>query len=98
MIDIRQTPEYAKWFQRLRDRSAIAKISIRIRRVSIGNFGDTKSVGGGIHELRITHGPGYRIYFTHQGDQIVLLLMGGDKSSQSRDIEKAREILKGLDK
>ena len=67
-------------------------INARIRRISAGNFGDAKSVGNNISELRIDHGPGYRVYFTQRGQEIVILLCGGDKSSQSRNIEEAKQI------
>jgi putative addiction module killer protein len=93
-IVIKQTEQYSKWFSSLRDRVARAKIDIRIRRLSMGNLGDAKSVGGGVSELRINFGPGYRVYFAHRGNKIVLLLAGGDKSSQSRDIETALKLVK----
>ncbi len=96
MIEVRQTPEYARWFERLRDTTARARIDIRIRRLTLGNFGDTKSVGGGIHELRIDHGPGYRVYFMRRGELLVVLLAGGDKGSQERDIAKARDMAKSV--
>ena len=96
MIDIRQTDEYANWFDGLRDRAAKSRILLRVRRVALGNFGDVKPVGGGISELRIDHGPGYRVYMTRQGDTVVILLAGGDKSSQRRDIERAKRLAREL--
>ena len=95
-IEIRQTEHYARWFASLRDRTARARIDIRIRRLSLGNFGDVKPVGAGVSELRIDHGPGYRIYFVQRGTQFVVLLAGGDKGSQSRDIAMAHELAKML--
>jgi putative addiction module killer protein len=95
-IEVRQTEHYARWFASLRDRMTRARIDIRIRRLSLGNLGDVKPVGAGISELRIDHGPGYRIYFVHRGTQLVVLLAGGDKSSQSHDIATAHELAKML--
>ncbi|MGO4525388.1 type II toxin-antitoxin system RelE/ParE family toxin [Microvirga sp. 2MCAF35] len=92
MIEVRQTAEYAKWFDSLRDIKARAKINVRIRRLSLGNPGDVKPVGEGVSEMRVDYGPGYRIYFVQLGQVVVLLLCGGDKSSQSRDIEKAKAL------
>jgi len=82
---------FADWLERLRDQRARQKITARIDRVELGNFGDTKTVGGGVIELRIDHGPGYRVYFGRDGDQVVLLLLGGDKRTQTRDIDTAKE-------
>jgi len=95
-IEIRQTEHYARWFASLRDRTARARIDIRIRRLSLGNFGDVKPVGAGVSELRIDHGPGYRIYFVQRSTQFVVLLAGGDKGSQARDIATAHELAKML--
>lgn len=91
-IEVLQTAFYARWFASLRDERAKARVLARIRRLSLGAFGDSKSVGGGVSELRIDYGPGYRIYFTRRGAALVLLLTGGDKSSQRADIAKAREL------
>lgn len=92
MIEIRQTEQFSEWFEKLKDRKARAKITIRIRRVSLGNLGDVKPVGEGISEMRIDYGPGYRVYFTQRGVQLIILLAGGDKTTQSADIKKAKKI------
>jgi putative addiction module killer protein len=96
VVEIRQTDDYAKWFGKLRDRQARGRILARIRRLSLGNAGDAEPVGEGISELRIHYGPGYRIYYKQHGEAIVVLLAGGDKQSQKRDIEKAKVLAKGL--
>jgi len=82
---------FREWLESLKDREARARIRVRINRIRLGNFGDSKSVGGGVSELRITYGPGYRVYFGRQGDTIVVLLCGGDKRTQSRDIDVAKD-------
>lgn len=92
MIDIRQTEHYASWFASLKDRTARARI--RIRRMSLGNPGDVKPVGSGVSELRIDYGPGYRVYFVQRGEALVILLAGGDKRTQSKDIHTAIEMAK----
>lgn len=91
MLEIRQTDLYARWFERLRDERARARILVRIRRLSLGNPGDVRSVRGGVLELRVTYGPGYRVYYTARGDSLIVLLAGGDKRTQSRDINTALE-------
>ena len=96
MIQIQQTETYAKWFAGLRDRVARARIDIRIRRLSLGNAGDTKPVGEGVSELRVDHGPGYRIYFIQRGAVVIVLLAGGDKSTQDKDIRNAKALANDL--
>jgi putative addiction module killer protein len=96
MIEIRQTATYAKWFARLKDIRAKARIDIRIRRLSLGNPGDVKSVGKGVSELRVDVGKGYRVYFVQRGEQFIMLLSGGDKSTQQHDIEKAKKMASEL--
>lgn len=96
MMEIRQTEHYAKWFKSLRDLNARARISIRIRRLSLGNPGDVMPVGEGISELRIDYGPGYRVYFLQHGSEYILLLAGGDKSSQDKDITRAKALAREL--
>lgn len=96
MYQIRETDAYQKWFESLRDINARLRIAARIRRVSLGNLGDVKPVGEGVHELRITYGPGYRVYFVQHGDTVIVLLAGGDKSTQKRDIERAKELARRL--
>ena len=96
MIEIRQTAAYSEWFAGLRDRATKTRIDIRIRRLSLGNFGDVKPVGDGVSELRVHFGPGYRIYFTQRGLEIFVLLIGGDKSSQDQDIKTAKALTRDL--
>ena len=96
VIEVRQTGTFASWLSDLRDSRARARIVVRIRRLELGNAGDAKSVGEGVSELRVDHGPGYRVYFARQGQEIVILLCGGDKSSQSRDIATAKLMAKDV--
>jgi putative addiction module killer protein len=96
MIQIQQTETYAKWFDSLRDRITRARIDIRIRRLSLGNAGDAKPVGDGVSELRVDHGPGYRVYFIQRGEVVIVLLAGGDKSTQDKDIRAAIALAKDL--
>ena len=81
---------FTDWLRTLKDRAAGARIRTRLARLRLGNFGDTNTIGGGLHELRIDHGPGYRVYFGRSGHRIILLLCGGTKRTQSRDIEQAK--------
>ena len=96
MIEVRQTEVFARWFDSLRDRQVRARINVRIRRLSLGNFGDVKPVGEGVSELRIDFGPGYRVYFVSRGRTLVILLAGGDKRNQDRDIKKAQKLARDL--
>jgi putative addiction module killer protein len=97
VIEIRQTDDYARWFEQLRDQQARVRILVRVRRLSLGNPGDVRPVGEGVSEMRIDYGPGYRVYFKQQGQLLVVLLAGGDKSSQQRDIEKAKDLARELE-
>ena len=92
MVEVRKTDIFARWLDTLKDRQAKARILVRIDRMERGNFGDTKPVDHGINEMRIFYGQGYRVYFVHRGQDIVILLSGGDKSTQQQDIIKARKI------
>ncbi|MFC7400030.1 type II toxin-antitoxin system RelE/ParE family toxin [Chelatococcus sp. GCM10030263] len=97
MIEIRETSVYRDWFASLRDTRARMRIVARIYRLSMGNPGDVKPVGEGISELRIDYGPGYRVYYTARGKTIVILLCGGDKGTQDRDIRAAKAIAADLE-
>jgi putative addiction module killer protein len=92
MIEIQSSKEFDQWIDTLRDRRAAAKVFDRIERLQDGNPGDIKSVGDGILEMRINYGPGYRVYYMHKGSVIILLLCGGDKSTQAKDIRRAIQI------
>ncbi len=94
MITLRQTATFNRWFTGLRDSAAQKRILVRLGRIELGNFGDAKSVGDGVSELRILYGPGYRLYYTLRGQEVVLLLCGGDKGSQARDITLAKALAK----
>jgi putative addiction module killer protein len=91
-----ETERFSSWFSRLKDARARAAINARLRRVELGNLGDCGPVGEGVSELRIHYGPGYRVYFVERGMELVVLLAGGDKSSQERDIGKALELAREL--
>lgn len=94
VVQVQLTEAYAKWFAGLRDRVARARIDIRIRHLSLGNSGDAKPVGGGVLELRVDHGPGYRVYFIQHGEVVIVLLAGGNKSTQENDIRRAKSLAK----
>jgi putative addiction module killer protein len=96
VIEIRQTETFAAWFRKLSDRRARARIQVRIDRLSLGNPGDLKPVGEGVSELRIDYGPGYRVYFVRRGDTLIVLLAGGDKGTQARDIRTALKLARFL--
>jgi len=92
MLEVRETREFFRWLERLADGRARWRIVVRIRRLSLGNLGDVRAVGEGISEMRIAYGPGYRVYFTRTSHRIVMLLIGGDKSTQERDIKRAKRL------
>lgn len=94
MIEVRQTDLFSKWLFSLRDLQARFRIQARIDRFEEGNFGDIKPVGEGVSEMRIHYGPGYRVYFVQRGSELIILLAGGDKDSQSKDIKKALAMAK----
>jgi putative addiction module killer protein len=96
MIEIRKTNNFAKWLDNLNDARARARILVRIERLAAGNPGDVKPVGGGVSELRIDYGPGYRVYYKKQGRTVIILLAGGDKRTQSKDIKTAFSLAKNL--
>lgn len=92
MVTVTRTEEYASWFRKLRDARAQSRILTRIDRLLEGNAGDVAPIGDGLSELRIHYGPGYRVYFANRGAALILLLIGGDKDSQQRDIETAKRL------
>ena len=96
MMEIRKTEAYAKWFDGLSDLRARARILVRIERLAAGNPGDVKSVGGGVSEMRMDYGPGYRVYYKKHGREVVILLAGGDKRSQANDIQAALQLARNL--
>jgi len=96
VIEIRKTKIFAKWLDELQDISARVRILVRIERLSTGNPGDFKPIGEGVSEMRIDCGPGYRVYYKKQGQKIIILLAGGDKQSQTKDIKTALRLAKNL--
>jgi len=96
VLEIRKTEAFARWLDGLRDVRARARVQVRIERLAAGNPGDIRPVGGGVSELRIDYGPGYRVYFKYVGREIVILLAGGDKSTQSADIRTALRLARNL--
>ncbi len=97
MYEIRRTDTFSKWLDRLRDARARVRVLSRLTRAEEGNLGDTKPVGESVSEMRIDYGPGYRIYFTKRRNTIVVLLVGGDKSSQEQDIKRAIQLARDLE-
>ena len=96
VLEIRQTDEYMRWFEKLRDRKVRARILARVRHLSLGNAGDVPSVGEGVSEMRIHYGPGYRVYFKQMGKTVAVLLAAGTKRTQKRDIETAKQLARSL--
>ena len=96
MLEIRKTDTYAHWIDNLRDLQARARVQVRIERLAAGNPGDVRPVGEGVSELRIDYGPGYRVYFAKRGRAVVILLAGGDKTTQAADIKLALRLLRNL--
>ena len=96
MFEVRKTEVYAKWLDKLRDPRARARVLVRVERLTAGNPGDVRPIGEGVSELRIDYGPGYRVYFKKQDRRIVVLLAGGSKRTQGRDIETALRLARNL--
>jgi len=97
VVAVLQTKEFQSWLDALRDKRAQARIAARLRLAEAGNLGDWRPVGGEVSEMRVDFGPGYRLYFTRRGRLLIVMLAGGDKSSQARDIRRAQRILKELE-
>ena len=97
MIEVRKTETFAAWFDALRDRQARLRVQVRIDRLAIGNPGQHRALTGGVQEMKIDHGPGYRVYYVQRGDVVVVLLCGGDKRSQRKDIEIALAMAQALE-
>lgn len=98
MLEIRRTEQFSRWLRGLKDRRARAKIALRIDRLALGNPGDVAPAGEGVSELRIPYGPGYCVYFVRQGRDVVVLLGGGDKSTQDKGIKAAKRLAKDLER
>lgn len=96
MIEIRKTVDFVQWLDDLRDIQARARVQARIERLAAGNPGDVEPVGEGVSELRISYGPGYRVYFKRRGRDLIILLAGGDKSTQAKDIKAALRLARNL--
>ena len=94
---VKKTDEYREWLDRLRDQAGRARILVRVDRLIHGNPGDHRNLQSGVSELKIDFGPGYRVYYTQRGEQLLLLLIGGDKSSQAKDIAKAQQLAKDFE-
>ena len=97
VIEVVETEAFQRWMERLKDAVARTRILARLKRASLGNLGDWKAVGGGVAEMRVDHGPGYRVYFTRRGDRLIVILAGGTKKTQAADIAKAIETAKQLE-
>lgn len=97
MIEVRKTEAFAAWFDALKDRRAKLRIQVRIDRLAHGNPGQSRALQGGVHELKIDHGPGYRVYYAQRGHMLVILLCGGDKRTQRKDIDAAIEMARQLE-
>ena len=97
MIEVRQTTRFSTWLAGLRDERARARILKRMDRAQAGNLGDVAPVGSGVSEMRIFYGPGYRLYFVQRGNTVIVLLCGGDKSTQDADVEEAKSLAEGIE-
>ena len=97
MFTVLQTLEFQRWLDALRDRRAQVRIAARLRLAEAGNLGDWKSVGGEVSEMKVNFGPGYRLYFARRGSVLIVMLAGGDKSTQAKDVKRAQKILKELE-
>jgi putative addiction module killer protein len=97
LFTVLQTREFQRWLDALRDRRAQVRIAARLRLAEAGNLGDWKSVGGEVSEMKVNFGPGYRLYFARRGSILIVMLAGGDKSTQTKDIKRAQKVLKELE-